>query len=247
MTRYDPRRWPSYATLWRWHFYAGLFCIPFVLWLAIDRLDLPVPPADRGTDRPSLRPSRRGRPPRFSRGEQAAAAVRAVPGSVLHRYQLPDPPDEAVQVIVGRGAERNTRLCSPADACDAEAVDEDERLMRIVFRLHGELSTGNAGSYLVELAASWAIVMILSGAVPVVAARRRAGRRALSAAAIGRAALLARPARRHRLLGVGFRAVPASLGTALGKELGRLSENHPYRRGRADGPAGLVRQPAPTS
>ena len=24
-----------YRTIWRWHFYAGLFCIPFVLWLAL--------------------------------------------------------------------------------------------------------------------------------------------------------------------------------------------------------------------
>ena len=22
------RRWPTHATVWRWHFYAGLFCIP---------------------------------------------------------------------------------------------------------------------------------------------------------------------------------------------------------------------------
>jgi uncharacterized iron-regulated membrane protein len=28
------RRWPDYGAVWRWHFYAGLFCIPFILWLA---------------------------------------------------------------------------------------------------------------------------------------------------------------------------------------------------------------------
>src|SRR3546814_7927493 len=26
-------RW--YNAVWRWHFYAGLFCIPFVIWLAL--------------------------------------------------------------------------------------------------------------------------------------------------------------------------------------------------------------------
>lgn len=25
----------DYRTVWRWHFYAGLFCIPFVLWLSV--------------------------------------------------------------------------------------------------------------------------------------------------------------------------------------------------------------------
>lgn len=29
--------WPDHVTAWRWHFYAGLLCIPFVLWLAGDR------------------------------------------------------------------------------------------------------------------------------------------------------------------------------------------------------------------
>lgn len=28
-------RWPDYRAVWRWHFYAGIFCIPFVVVLAI--------------------------------------------------------------------------------------------------------------------------------------------------------------------------------------------------------------------
>ena len=27
--------WPDYRAVWRWHFYAGLFCIPFVVLLSI--------------------------------------------------------------------------------------------------------------------------------------------------------------------------------------------------------------------
>jgi uncharacterized iron-regulated membrane protein len=29
------RAWPAYNTILRWHFYEGLFCIPFVLVLSI--------------------------------------------------------------------------------------------------------------------------------------------------------------------------------------------------------------------
>ena len=29
------RCWPDYRAVWRWHFYAGLFCIPFVVVLSI--------------------------------------------------------------------------------------------------------------------------------------------------------------------------------------------------------------------
>ncbi|MFA6113357.1 MAG: PepSY domain-containing protein [Sphingomonas sp.] len=156
------RRWPGYNAIWRWHFYAGLFCIPFVLWLAVTgSLYLFRPQIETLIDRPYAHLEISG--PRATAAQQAAAAVRAVPGSVLHRYQLPDTPDQAVQVIVGAGARETRVYVHPQSLAVLKTVDEDQRLMRIVFRLHGELLAGTAGSYLVELAASWAIVMILSG------------------------------------------------------------------------------------
>ena len=42
------------------------------------------------------------------------------------------------------------------------AVEED-RFMPWIHRLHGRLLMGDKGSYLVELAASWAIVMMVTG------------------------------------------------------------------------------------
>jgi uncharacterized iron-regulated membrane protein len=34
-TAQSARGWPAYNTVWRWHFYAGLLCLPFILWLPI--------------------------------------------------------------------------------------------------------------------------------------------------------------------------------------------------------------------
>jgi len=42
-------------------------------------------------------------------------------------------------------------------------VREEDRFMRVLFRLHGELLLGNRGSNLVEIAASWTIVLLLTG------------------------------------------------------------------------------------
>ncbi len=42
-------------------------------------------------------------------------------------------------------------------------IDEEKRLKNILHDLHGELLAGPAGGYLVELAASWAFVLFLSG------------------------------------------------------------------------------------
>lgn len=156
------RRWPGYNTIWRWHFYAGLFCIPFVLWLAATgSIYLFRPQIEALIDRPYTQLAMTG--PRAAASAQADAAVRAVPGSVLHRYQLPDRPDDAVQVIVGRGQSEKRVYVHPQTLAVLKTVDEDDRLMRVIFRLHGELLMGSKGSYIVELAASWAIVMILSG------------------------------------------------------------------------------------
>ena len=155
--------WPSRVTIWRWHFYAGLFAIPFVLWLALTgSVYLFRPQIEALIDRPYARVAAADAP-RRSAADQVAAAVAAVPGATLHRYQLPDTPTQAVQVIVGRQGGEWRVYVNPATLAVVKTVGEEDRLMRVVFRLHGELLAGNAGSYLVELAASWTIVMILTG------------------------------------------------------------------------------------
>ena len=158
----DRRPWLDYRSVWRWHFYAGLLCIPFVLWLACTgTIYLFKPQVESWLDRPYTHLHLDG--PAASPAAQAAAAVAAAPGSRLRAYQLPDAPDSAAQVLVGQGDHEYRIYVHPQTLQVLHQVDEDSRLMRIVFRLHGELMIGDRGSMLVELAASWAIVMILTG------------------------------------------------------------------------------------
>ncbi len=156
------RKWPGYAAIWRWHFYAGLFCIPFVLWLACTgSIYLWKPQIETLLDRPYAHVAE-GQTPALP-SSIASAAVRAVPGSMLHHYQLPDRSEQAVQVLVGKGQREYRVYVNPASLQVLKVADEDSRLMPTIFRLHGELLLGNKGSYIVELAASWAIIMILTG------------------------------------------------------------------------------------
>ncbi|OQW48846.1 MAG: peptidase [Proteobacteria bacterium SG_bin6] len=156
------RSWPRRPALWRWHFYAGLFCVPFVLWLSITGgIYLFRPQVEAWLDAPYRGLARTG--PAAAPSAQVAAAVAAVPGAVFHRYQLPEAPGDAAQVIVGRGRAETRVYVHPQSLAILARVDEDSRPMRIVFRLHGELLAGDTGSYLVELAASWAIIMLVSG------------------------------------------------------------------------------------
>lgn len=156
------RYWLNPRAVWRWHFYAGLLCIPFVLWLsATGALYLFKPQVESWIDRPydTLRFDR----PAAPAAAQVAAALAAVPGSVLHTYELPPNDHAAARVIVGTGTREVRVYVHPATLTVLKQVDEDDRLMRVIFRLHGELLLGDRGSLVVELAASWTIVMILSG------------------------------------------------------------------------------------
>jgi len=88
LTRGAKRGWPDHRTVWRWHFYAGLLCIPFVLWLAATgSLYLFKPQIDAWLDRPYESLPISGQ--RASPSAQVSAAVAAVPGSVLSAYELP--------------------------------------------------------------------------------------------------------------------------------------------------------------
>lgn len=154
--------WLNYRTIWRWHFYAGLFCIPFVLWLATTgSIYLFKPQIDAWLDRPYEHLAITG--PRASAASQVEAALAAVPGANLHDYQLPRTEHSAVQIIVGRKTQEYRVYVNPYTLQVMRVLNEDHRFTRRIFYLHGELLMGDKGSFIVETAASWAIIMILSG------------------------------------------------------------------------------------
>lgn len=158
----EQQPWLDYRTVWRWHFYAGLFCIPFVIWLSITgSIYLFKPQIEGWLDRPYDHFRINGT--RAAPEAQARAALAAVPGSNLHYYELPKTPESAVRVIVGKGAEEFRVYVHPQTLQTLKIISEDKRPMRVVFHLHGDLMAGDWGSRIVELAASWAIVMVVTG------------------------------------------------------------------------------------
>ena len=123
----------TYRALWRWHFHAGMFCIPFVIVLAITgSIYLFKPQIDAFADRDVDSLAITGQ--RASGEAQIAAAIASLPGSKLFVYEIPRQPDDAVRV----------HLYSPA------------RFTEIIKTIHGQLLAGKTGEVLVELAASWA-------------------------------------------------------------------------------------------
>ena len=147
--------------IWRWHFYAGLFVIPFVLVLALSgSIFLFKPQIERWEERAfhdlpvteAVAPSR-----------QVEAALAAFPGARFQNYRLPERGGDAamVELALAGGATRDV-FVAPRGAV-LGSLDPDARLIAVIRRIHGQLLLGPHGSWLVELAASWAIVMIITG------------------------------------------------------------------------------------
>lgn len=155
------RRRNAYRLLWRWHFYAGVFCLPFILWLSVTGMIYLFKPQiepllERQYAHVSQGPAR---PP----SAQVAAAMNAVPGTVLNAYELPTSPDAATRVLLGKGTQVIRVFVDPSSLDVLHVVRDDSRFMRVIFYLHGELLMGTGGSMVVELAASWTILMLLTG------------------------------------------------------------------------------------
>jgi uncharacterized iron-regulated membrane protein len=78
-------------------------------------------------------------------------------------YELPADPRSAVRVHLRSGDSRADAYVHPQTLQVLKVVDPDSRLTEIVKTIHGELFAGKAGSIVVELAACWAIVMVITG------------------------------------------------------------------------------------
>ena len=151
-----------YRTIWRWHFYASLFVMPLVLVLATTgAIYLFKPQLDRWEERAFSNLSTHKA---VSPNAQLAAVMDAHPGAQFHGYRLPAQEGDAAVIHVGLADGRTMRdvYVSPQGKV-LGSVDPESRISATVSRIHGSLLIGRVGDWIVELAACWAIVMILTG------------------------------------------------------------------------------------
>lgn len=151
-----------YRTVWRWHFYAGLFVIPFILILSVTgAIYLFKPQVERWEERAWRNLPLDGA---VTPDAQVDAALANNPGAQFHSYRLPEQEGDAAMVHLALADGKTMRdvFVSPRGRVLA-SLEPEMRLMAIDQRIHGQLLLGSRGSWLVELAASWAIVMILTG------------------------------------------------------------------------------------
>ena len=192
----------GYRTLWRWHFYAGLFVMPFLLVLAIT-----------GTlycFQPQIEPllyrdrliveSQPG--PRLAEDVLLARARTAMPtGAIAATAAIDQRPTRSAEFVFRLpGGEKQSVYVNPYTGAVLGTLSVEDRFMQVVRMLHRKLLLGKTGELLMELAACWTLVMIGTG----VALWWPRERTTLRDALVPRLALKGRPfwKRLHAVMGI---------------------------------------------
>jgi uncharacterized iron-regulated membrane protein len=150
-----------YNIVWRWHFYAGLFVLPFVLVLSVTgSIYLFKPQIDRWEERDYRN---LGTQSAVSPDLQLAAVMAANPDARFDNYRLPEHPGDSAMVQLGLADGHQREVFVSPQGRVLGSMDPEARISATVSRIHGSLLLGKAGDWLIELAASWTIVMILTG------------------------------------------------------------------------------------
>lgn len=147
--------------LWKWHLIAGLISLPFIILLSVTGT---VYLFKEAYEEPLYRPIREVVPQQHSISYQAQwelANENAIkkPTAMI----IPTSPREATAFESGKFGGKSTLYIDPYTATVSGELLSKDSLMHRIRKLHGELLLGTYGTKLVELIASWMVVLILTG------------------------------------------------------------------------------------
>ncbi len=152
-----------YRLVWKWHFLASLFVLPFMALLAITGgIYLYKPQIENWlyADRLAVAPLERTLPIEA----QIAAVEAQTPITRLRGVTSYDEPGRTT--LIEFNDANGTRSIAWVDPYRGEVLastPRDQMAMQVLRKLHGELLLGDVGTKFVELAAHWAIVMFITG------------------------------------------------------------------------------------
>ncbi|GJE41136.1 PepSY-associated TM helix domain-containing protein [Methylobacterium soli] len=152
-----------YRAVWRWHFYAGLLCLLFLILLSVtgslylfkDEIN-PTAFADRTiVAREASRP--------LSPDVLLFNASEAVPSAVP--VSLADPADATAAAVVtmAEGPRRILVYLNPYNGDVLDRVDRDGEFMMVVRRLHSLAYFGPIANGVIEVVAGFAIILVVTG------------------------------------------------------------------------------------
>ena len=155
----------DYRTLWRWHFYAGLFVMPLLVVLAITGTLYCFKPQLEPLLYPQLMVVQPQATSRIDANALLSVAQRAMPaGSAAVSMQvLNDTRRSAEFVFRLPDGQQQSAFVNPYDGTMLGTLSVADRFMQVTRMLHRKLLLGKPGELIMELAACWTLVMIATG------------------------------------------------------------------------------------
>jgi uncharacterized iron-regulated membrane protein len=151
-----------YRRVWRWHFYAGLVCLPFLALMALtgalylfkDPIESLVRAGVRFVEVKPARP--------LDAESLVAKARAAQPGEAV-RFVPPREPGRSAEVGIRTATGTVSVYLDPASGRVLGALRDDRKLMELVKRIHSLAIAGTVANHGIEVVAGWAIVLVVSG------------------------------------------------------------------------------------
>ncbi|MCS7069293.1 MAG: PepSY domain-containing protein [Meiothermus sp.] len=163
-----------YLAVWRWHFYAGIYVIPFMIMLALTGLVILFTPQIEDIQyRHLMFVSPQGQPQPYS--AQLEAARRAFPQATVDRFRPNSEPGRSSQVALTlKDGTAITAFVNPYTLEVLGSVKNSERWENIATEIHGTLlirqevalplvGRVNLGDLLIEIAAGLMVLLVITG------------------------------------------------------------------------------------
>lgn len=156
-----PRTATLYRAVWRWHFYAGLIVLPFLLILALTGIVMlygnsietmlgktfTVPVQEKT----------------LSLEEQAKAALNSIEGGAIKLVVRPLETERATMVVINANDQDVVVTINPNDGSILNTLVKDQTWFNWASNIHGTLLLGDAGDRIMEITAGLGIILVLSG------------------------------------------------------------------------------------
>jgi len=150
-----------YRAAWRWHFYAGLVVLPFLLTLALTGLVMVYYSAVETPAGPSLNIAEG--PGRQPAADLLQTAQQAVPGGDATQYIPATTPGGSAQFVFDTPTGPRQLDLDPYRNEVLRNVLTDQTVYAWAHRIHGTLLLGDVGDFIVETAAGLALLMVVTG------------------------------------------------------------------------------------
>ncbi|MDS9470263.1 PepSY domain-containing protein [Paracoccus sp. MBLB3053] len=151
-----------YRAVWRWHFYAGLLVLPFMITLSITGAMYVFRDEIDDWYHADLKRVQVQESQRLAPSALVASALDAVPGSAV-KYTGPADAGASSEITVSTAGGRMAVYVNPYNGLVLGAMPDRSTLMWTVRTLHSFKYFGTSARYIIEIAAGWSILLVATG------------------------------------------------------------------------------------